>query len=173
MIKWIGAVLIIAGFSYCGYERANKLLERLKRLRCIHASITVFETQIDYALMSIPDCFEKIGQDSNKIYLQNFYEDLAVQLRSRGDETFGTIWKMGVEKYLKSDVLTSDDCEMINLIGDMPLYLNKEIQITILQSVKMQIHNVIVCLEQECSSKCKIYKISGLSMGILFVLLLI
>lgn len=165
--------MIILGSFLWGCIRAQRLLERLKRLKVINQSLLVFETQIDYALMSIPECFEKIGHTYNEHYIKNFYIYLADKLRMDGTHSFENEWKKAVNEYMKEEILTEQDCEVIERIGQMPLYLNKNIQLAMVREVHRQLENRIAGIEKECGIRCKVYRIVGLAAGTLVMLLLI
>lgn len=172
-IKTTGAVMIVMGSFLWGCIRAHRLLERLKRLKLINQSLLIFETQMDYALMSIPECFEKIGHTFQQEYIGKFYYYMADKLRKDGTYSVEAEWKNAVVTYMQGDVLTEQDCELIGRVGEMPLYLNKQIQLTMIRDVRTQIDSRIMSIEKECGSKCKIYRISGLAVGVMCLLLLI
>lgn len=172
-IKTAGGIMIVLGSFLWGCLRAQLLIERLKRLRLFNQSLLVFETQIDYALMSIPECFEKIGHTYKEQYISCFYLYMSDKLRMDGTHSFETEWIRAVNIYLRDGVLNGQDCEIIEEVGQLPLYLNKNIQLTMLGNVREQMNEKIAAIENECRIRCKIYRIVGLAAGTLVMLLLI
>lgn len=172
-MKAVGTIMIILGCFLFGCMQANQLKKRLKRLEMISQSFVILETQIDYAFMSILEGFEKIGHETNEPQISRFYLEMAEQLRKNNEISFSKVWKDGTVHNLCTNVLTTEDCLLIQQIGDMPLYLNKEIQLTMIRSVRTKMNERIRMIEKECKVKCKIYRVTSLAAGFMCVLLLI
>ena len=80
---------------------------------------------------------------------------------------------MGIDNYIRDIFLTEADCALLKNVGNMPLYLDAQMQIAVLEETSSQLQTVIAQAEKDINEKCKIYQSFGFIIGLLIVLILI
>lgn len=173
MLKLCGAILIISGTTCYGFFLSFKKKSRITRLRALKETFIILIGQIRYARTTIPEAFGEIAEKCSYTDISNFYEFVAANLKNHSCKEFSEAWNMGIDNYIRDIFLTEADCALLKNVGNMPLYLDAQMQIAVLEETSSQLQTVIAQAEKDINEKCKIYQSFGLIIGLLIVLILI
>ncbi|HEX9061137.1 MAG TPA: stage III sporulation protein SpoIIIAB [Clostridia bacterium] len=112
ILKIIGSVLIILASCLIGYAFSRDFARRPQELRALQRLLQIFETEISFLSIIIPDAFEKIGA-CNDNAVADFFIETARILKTDNSLTAGQAWEKAVgEKSAKSSL----DNEDINIV---------------------------------------------------------
>lgn len=129
--------------------------------------------QIDFAVRSIPKSCIDISKKNTHNFISDFWGFVGNKLNSKECSEFCEVWKEGINLYLKNGIFTEEDCEIFENVGNMPLYLDKNMQLRVLNETIKQLEESILISSKNLASKIKIYRYTGVSAGIFIVLILI
>lgn len=172
-VKIAGAVLIMVGTTYYGWFMCFKQRSRLMRLKAFKETLLVLSGQIRYGYTSIPEAFIKIAEKSSCTFIREFYTDVAKQLKSSTCQDFSAVWKKGISQYVQDIYLSQEDCHVLDNVGNMPLYLDGQMQIQMLEETVAELETILRDAQGHISEKCRIYKCTGFAAGVFLVLVLI
>ena len=172
-MKIIGALLIIAGTTYYGFFLCFRQKSRICRLKAFKQTLLLLNGQIRFGCTSIPQAFADIADKCTYADIREFYAYAAEQLKANCCEDFSQVWNKSIALYLQEYYLTREDCQIIAGIGQMPLYLDKEMQMRILEGAVLELEQSIGTAEKNLDEKCRIYKCTGFAAGVILVLVLI
>lgn len=173
MLKLCGAILIVTGTTCYGFFLAFQKKSRISRLHALKETFIVLIGQIRFARITMPEAFNQIAKKCGYTDIKNFYEFVAESLRKRSYLDFSEAWNKGIDVFIRDIFLTEEDCTLLKNVGNMPLYLDAQMQTAILEETVTQLEAVIEEAEKDIHEKCKIYKSFGLITGLLIVLILI
>lgn len=81
MIRWIGAILIIAATTWGGFAWAKQFSERPRQLRQLKVALQALEAEIMYGLTPLDEACEHLaGQFADP--LAAFFHDFAERLQT-------------------------------------------------------------------------------------------
>ncbi len=173
MIKFIGAILIISGTSLYGFYFGYIKQLRIKRLKQMKETFILMSGQIDFAIRSIPQILINISKRNDCMPVKDFYGYVGNKLRSRECSDFNEAWNEGVNLYLCDNIFTESDREIFRNVGNMPVYLDKQMQIKELEENIKMLEEDIINASENLASRLRIYRCTGISAGIFIVLILL
>jgi len=173
IIRIVGAVIILMTAVMIGFCLSYIAQTRIKRLSAMVSSLYILSGDIRYGLSSLPDACMSIARSSHNDYLKNFYQRLAIDLNKDEFIVFSELWKRLIYTYVKEIYLTESDCEVLCEIGELPLHLDKEMQIQYIENVCTRLNDIIADAKSCVSNKCKIYQCTSIAAGIIIVIILL
>lgn len=168
-----GAALIMFGTTYYGWFLCFRQKNRIRRLKAIKETLLILAGQIRYGYTSIPEAFMNIAQKSSYSYIREFYTYVAKQLKSSTCQDFSVVWKKAVTLYVQDIYLSQEDCRVLENVGNMPLYLDGQMQIKLLNEAVAEFDQILMEAQGQIQEKCRIYKCTGFAAGVFLVLILI
>lgn len=165
--------MIVIGTTYYGFFLSFKQKSRIRRLKAFRQTIELLSGQIRYAYTSIPEAFLHIADKSGYSYIHDFYGYVGNMLMNKECVDFTDAWNQGIHKYVQDVFLTESDCEILKNVGTMPVYLDGDMQIKVLEETSRELEHLITEGESKLKEKCKIYQCTGFIAGIFIVLVLI
>ncbi len=156
-----------------GFYKCFCMQARVRRLKAFKDTFIMIKGHIGFAGMSMPEIFETISQVTESEHIREFYSYASIQLRKKEDVDFYHVWKNAVTKYIKGVYLTDKDCVVIEKIGHMPMYLDADNQIKVIDMTVFEIDRLIENVQGDIKQKGKVYKCLGVMAGIFIVIVLI
>jgi stage III sporulation protein AB len=172
VLKIIGIAMVIAGSTYYGFFLCFREQSRIKRLKAFRETFILLQGQIRYAYTSMPEAFKHIADKTTYTYIHDFYQFIYQKLIDKDCIDFYEAWNEGMNTYVQDIYFNDKDCEVLRSIGKMPLHLDGDMQILMIDETLHELDNIILEAEDKISQKCKIYKCTGFSAGVVIVLLL-
>lgn len=173
IIRIIGAVIILLTTVMAGICLSYIAHTRIKRLSAMVSSFYILSGDIRYGATSLPDACMNIAKGSHSDYLKNFYQRLAIDLNKDEFIVFSELWNRLIYTYVKEIYLTENDCEVLCEIGELPLHLDKEMQIKHIENICCRLNDIIAEAKSCVNNKCRIYQCTSIAAGIIIVILLL
>ena len=92
MIRWIGALLLMAGAAGLGLGAAAQLRTRVASLRSLVGALGQLERELTFRLTPMPELMERLARQSQgpAAYLFAHCRDHLCEL---GEKSFGQLWR--------------------------------------------------------------------------------
>ena len=172
MLGVIGGLLIISGCTLYGVSYSTRLKRRIDILKNF---INIFERMtgfIEYSILDMQAIFTKLSRYEYSPAVENFIKITLYELNKSDMDTFGVIWSNTIEQSF-SGILKDDEIMILNDVGKLSDYYDKENQINIIMSVKEECKGALEILKDGARNKMKAYIAAGISAGLILVITLI
>ncbi len=172
MLGVIGGLLIISGCTLYGVSYSTRLKRRIDILKNF---INIFERMtgfIEYSILDMQAIFTKLSRYEYSPEVENFIKITLYELNKSDMDTFGVIWSNTIEQSF-SGILKDDEIMILNDVGKLSDYYDKENQINIIMSVKEECKGALEILKDGARNKMKAYIAAGISAGLILVITLI
>lgn len=168
MIKFIGAVLILAAAAMFGFVQALHYARRPKQIRQMIGALQRMETEIVYALTPLPEAMLTLSKQMPDP-LSSLFQISAERLR----DTFGTttreIWQQTVREVWKRSSMKQPEQEIVLQLGNVLGITDRSDQIKHLRLAVSQLQTE----EQESRDEQKRYETMWKSLGVLIGALIV
>ncbi|MEE1032917.1 MAG: stage III sporulation protein AB [Ruminococcus sp.] len=172
MAKIIGAILLILCCGGFGYFKGNQCGQRVNQLMEL-AKITEFlKGEIAFSRTTLPEALERIGKKTAEPFAE-FLLELSKSMKTYSGEGFAELLKIEMEKYLKNSFLEKEDLENFYQAYRNLGYLDKEMQIHILERYIKEQERLIDMLSQQLPAQKKLFHSLGVLGGIFLTIILI
>lgn len=172
MSGYIGGLLILAGCFMYGLSCSQRLKNRIIILKDMIRLLTVMNNHIGYSLIDMTQIFEKLKAFDMCSYVREFTEYIYDGLNKSDIDTFALIWNDSADKAF-AGILVSRQLEIIKEAGAISTFIDKESQIKLLQSVICELGDELDTVKTGAAGKMKAYIVTGLSAGLILVIVLI
>ena len=172
-IKFIGCIIVILGTTYMGFYKCFCMQSRVRRLKAFKDTFIMIKGHIGFAGMNMQEIFETISCVAESEHIKEFYKYVSTQLTKKEDIDFYHVWENAVITHIKGVYLNDKDCFVIEKIGRMPVYLDGESQIKVIDMTVFELDRLIENAQEDIKQKGKVYKCLGVMAGIFIVILLI
>lgn len=190
MYKLQGATLVIIMCSYYGFYMSSNLKKRLTAIEAFIYSLDYMKSQISYGMESLPDIFRELSKNEKSQIVSNMfknvYESLCIKNNSDKEYTsdyytfanedkteFEQIWNGEVDMLKKSNVVKSEEVEIIKELGHINTFIDSSMQIKYIDMVNAKLKNIYTDLLKEIKPKMKIYRVAGIMAGIFITIIFI
>ncbi len=164
MLKLSGAVLIISAFGLWGFSKSEKLKSRNDSLLHIISALALLENEISYAQKNIRDALSLIGTLSNMPFFTAVSENIG---SSDMQEVFSSVLSRCNMNFSKSDNQTllefSQNLGNLDRVSQIKSILHTKELLKIAQSEAYE----------EYKKYSRLYRSSGILLGVLFSLILL
>ena len=175
MYKLSGAVLIISMTTYYGFYLVSRLKERINVIDAFIYSFDYIRSQIRYGLPPFPVICRVLSQNINNNIVSSTYENIYIKLTdiSRTGGSFDEIWLLEMDKLLKSGFAKKEEIDALKELRCINIYIDKQMQITCINTVSDKLKNTYCRLQQEVRAKSRIYQVLGVMSGVIIAIILI
>ncbi|MFB5662009.1 stage III sporulation protein SpoIIIAB [Alteribacillus sp. HJP-4] len=170
-MSWIGAIFILCGCTWAGFEVARKITERPKQLRQLKVALQSFEAEIMYGMSPLTEASYKIGSQLPKpiSYLFHNFSDYL----KKGEADASTAWNRSLEDIWDWTALKEQEKEILQQFGETlgkheRLQQQKHIRLAMIHLEKEEIEARDHQKKYEAMAKSL-----GFLCGLLFVILFI
>ncbi len=171
IIKLIGITLIIGSSSGIGFYFSNYLKNRITDLGELKKSILILRGEIRYGNTPLPEAIESIGKKNNR--LSNFFAFVGQELMKLNGIPFYTIWTEGIRIGLKESHLNKQDKETLSKLGETLGYLDKEMQINLINLYIEELEAEIKESFKIMKEKSYLYNTLGVMAGIFIAIVML
>lgn len=172
ILKIIGSVLTISSMSAMGFYFSTILKTRLAELKELKKYIFILRGDIRYGGTPLPEAMDGLAGRSPGSF-QHFFRIIADKLCDLNGETFGEVWKQGVEQDLKDTCLNKEDKMYLEKFGEHLGYLDKEMQINTIDLFITQLEAQIADLTGMVKEKTRLYNLLGIMAGVFVTIIMI
>ncbi len=172
MVRLIGVFLLFLSCVGAGVCMSRKEQQRIRQLEELIRSIEYLKGEISFARTTLPEAMEQLGRHISPPF-QNLFAGLALELKKHPGTGFGEIlYTMLEAEKGKWDLLPEDVEHFYQACCNLG-YLDKEMQIHMLQRYMKELEKTVEQLSREMPQKIKLYRNLGVLGGIFLVIVLI
>ncbi len=171
-IKMCGAVITVLGTTIYGWLLTRQMQHRINRLTSYKESLLMMSGHIRYAKQSMPVILKDISENIQFTEIKAIYANVLLQIEDNEGKTFWDMWRAGVDESFKMWGV-KDEIILYYEAGELPLYMDKDMQLQFLEERITRIDERMCRLKNELAGKEKVYKSLGLASGLLIVLVLL
>ncbi|MDD3253118.1 MAG: stage III sporulation protein AB [Lachnospiraceae bacterium] len=173
VLKFTGAILIIAGSAGYGYSLAARYGQRLRELEQLRQMIFLLKGQITYASAPLQEAFEVVG-DRTEGALSRLFGRVAGRIEAQQGEAFYRIWQEEVAGSEQDGLaMEQSDRQVLGELGEHLGFLDKEMQERNLLLYLEQLDLRIGDLRAHKTERCRIYSSLGIMGGLFLTILLV
>lgn len=172
MLRFLGTFILL--FSCIGTGMCMERTERrrISQLEELIRSMDYLKGEISFARTTIPEAMEQMSQRSNPPF-DHLFSRLARELRRFPGKGFGEVLHLVLEQERGTWNLTSEDVNLFYQACSNLGYLDKEMQVHILERCMKDLGRTCDELSQQLPQKAKLYRSLGILGGIFLIILLL
>lgn len=171
MLKLIGATIVIAVSTYCGFYIAKKFRERPKELRIMQQALQMIETEIVYGSVPLDIIMEHIGNRLPKS-INLFFQDMSKNLRELDGVSTYECWEKAVNKNFSSTALKKQDKEVLINFGQTLGTSDREDQMKHIKLTMKNLSTEETLAREEQKTYEGLSKNIGILLGLLIVIMI-
>lgn len=172
MSGYIGGILIMTGCFMYGLSYSQRLKNRIIILKDMIRLLTAMNNHIGYSLIDMAQIFERLGNIDMCSYVNAFTEYIYIELNKSDIDTFELIWNDAADKAF-AGILGKRQLEIIKEAGAISTFIDKDSQIKLIQSVLCELNEEHDAVKTNAAGKMKAYIVTGISAGLILVIVLI
>jgi len=170
MLKIIGCLIVFLGSALVGVFLASSKYERVKELRSFIQALNMLETEIRFALCTLPDAFIKISalieEKTSKVF-----SSAALKMQGTRMNAF-LAWNNSLEEQRAQFSINSEDFSILKSLGGSLGEADVENQIKSIRLVVESLKNQEIRAEEERAKSGKLLKSMGVLVGLTLVIIL-
>lgn len=172
LMKILGCIMVIGASSGIGFFFSNEMRCRLEDLKELKKMVGLLRGDIRYANTPLPEALGAITRRHNGSF-NNFFKNVSTRLCELSGQTFAQIWQEGVVKELIDTSLSKKDKLLLTQFGDNLGYLDKEMQMNVIDLYISQLEEEIKEMTKTLKEKSYLYNSLGVMAGIFIVVIMI
>lgn len=172
MLRFIGALLLMAGSIGIGWSMRIGLKENLEHLYQMRQIFWMLQKEIEYSKAPLPEACRKIGDKVEEPYRGAFLAIREEMIANYGTD-FPTLWKRQMEKCMKEVPVAAEDKRIFLAFGNCIGYMDGAVQA---QAVEQYIHKLERAIERQeknIADKCKVIMSLSIMGGLMLVVILL
>ena len=138
----------------------------------IQPEIKEQDNHIGYSLIDMTQIFERLGDFDMCSYVRDFTGYICEALNKSDIDTFALIWNEAADKAF-AEILGKRQLEIIKEAGSISTFIDKDSQIKLIQSVVCELNEELDVVKTNAAGKMKAYIVTGISAGLILVIVLI
>lgn len=168
----MGVIFIVLACSGLGFLVAGNYRKRPQQLRQLQAAFQMLETQICYSATPLPEALLYVSQRCH-LSIAPLFKRAGERLSSRQGVTAYTAWKQSLDELYKQTALNHHDQDILLQFGMNLGNSDREEQIKHLQLLQTQLKAEEKNSNEERQKNERLWKYSGVLVGLLVVILLV
>lgn len=171
-MRCLGVIFIVIACSGVGFLVAGNYCKRPQQLRQLQTAFQMLETQICYSATPLPEALLYVAQRCNSS-ISLLFKRTGECLSSRQGVTAYVAWKQSLDDLYKQTALNHQDQEILLQFGMNLGKSDREEQIKHLQLLQTQLKAEEKNGNEERQKNERLWKYSGVLVGLLLVILLV
>ncbi|MDI3279782.1 MAG: hypothetical protein QJR13_00210 [Bacillota bacterium] len=173
-LKVWGSLLVLAAGTAWGMAEARRLSARTRTWRLFASGLSMLETEISYALTSLPAAFQEVARRLPAGAVRSFFAECGALLERGEGTTAGECWRRAVESVLDPAAsLKPEDREILLGIGGYLGLSDARDQVRQLRLARERAGERERACREEERQKGRLFCYVGFAFGALIVLVLI
>lgn len=172
MLKLTGAVLLFCSCSGLGFLKSRRYRGRITQLAELIHIMGFIKGEISFAVSTLPEAMERISGKTSEPFA-GFLHVLSERMRQYSGEDFSHILGELMGEMLKDTYLDKEDLEEFYQTACNLGYLDKEMQIHMLEQYLKEQEEKIRTLRTQLPEKMKLFCSLGILAGAFLIILLI
>lgn len=170
--KIILCILLVVGCGYAGWVRGNKIKKIYDELHYIKKIIMLLKGEIQYNRNVLSSVFEGIADRIKEPYGSIFF-NMAKELNMHRGESFNSIWKDNLIKYVYSIGCKEKDVAPLLELGENMGYLDMQMQINIIDLFLDKQELILNEYRQTINDDIKLCRVLGIAAGLFLAILIV
>lgn len=171
-LKILGCIFIMASTAAVGWEKAEELKERVKRLEELKQMMMFLQGELRFHRASLSEGFENVAERIRDP-LKTFLKETAEQLEKRDGQSFEKIWERAEMSLLAAPGYRKTDAELLGVLRGGLGYLDLELQTETLNQAIVRAGEAVLAAKEEQNRKSRLYRTMGVTVGAVLALLVI
>ena len=127
LLKFAGCLCIILGTFAYGYSTGLEYKRHVEEIEELKQIIWQISGEISYTKAPLPEVFARIAPRAKEPY-KSWLLDLSESIRERHQKIFGDLWKEKAGLHLERLLLTKEEREELENLGNQMSYLDIRMQ---------------------------------------------
>ena len=174
MLKWLGAMCVLAGCSGLGLYQSYLVKERLENAMGLKRSLLCLRGEISFGRTPLPEAFGRLSRKSDGV-IAAFFTKLFLQLSSPGapENGLSEVWEEVARETFNGKILTGKDLKEWIELGHTIGYLDSKMQIDTLNLYIERLTQSLEIQREEKKVKVKLYNLLGVMAGVFITIMII
>lgn len=166
-IKWLGAILILAGCGGAGFRMAAEIRQQEKLLRQLIRSLHVLETELQYRLTPLPELCHLAARECSGV-LREIFQKLSLRISRLEQDDAGACMDIVLQEY---PALPRSLRKQLRHLGRGLGRFDLSGQLSGLRAVRGACQTELSCLRRNAEVRQKSYQTLALCAGTSLVIL--
>jgi len=172
LFKLVGSGLTIGACAFAGLIVAEGYSARVRQLREMYHALTLFETEISYAVSSLPQALLSVSRQTEGVVSQMFGR---VSELLSGDEVYiaAEAWEKALQDVFPQTAFAEIDLEVIHAFGKTLGVSDRQDQIRHLEIAQERIKRLEIEAAEQMDKNGRLWRYFGVSLGLAVVAVLL
>ncbi len=172
LIRILGIAVVLVASCGLGFRISYEFLYRIEDLQQIKRVIVMLRGEIKYANAPLTEALSAIALRVPAPW-KDFLKEMTETMEAYGGDTFASIFQTLQKKYLDRTSLLPKDISRLSEFGANLGYLDKEMQIGSIDLYLEELEGQIVQAGEKAEKNSKLYRIMGMAVGMLILLIIL
>lgn len=172
MLRFLGAVFIIAGSSGIGFTYRHELHSGLKHLRFLRQILEMIISEIRYNKATLPECCRQVGMKSEEPYSSTLLEIYHMLNEERG-LSFAECWEQEMGKCLAKLPVSKKEAQLVLGFASCGNMADNNMQIRAIEQYRDMIDSAVKKRESTLAEQGRMAAGLGIMSGLLLAIILL
>lgn len=172
VLKWTGAFLVTCAGAALGFYYSGQLRNRLHQMIAVRQILYMLKGEIGYSTSTLAEAFGGIAEKTTAPF-QIFLKNVCRRMERLEGETLEQIWRQELNRIRNKTSLRGQELREWESLGTRLGYLDRTMQLQLIDLFLMQWEERIRQAEQECRNSCRLYQYMGVLGGLLLTVVLL
>lgn len=169
-VRLILCLMCVCCAGALGILKGMRMRKRILALKQLLRFFTHVSRELEFGREPLPEIFEKMAARSQKP-LADFLKKTAGDMRT--DTAYlHEIFSRNVKEYMTCSDLEKEDLQLLTAFGHELGYQDRQLQIHTVENYQQEIRQRTEALEKEYPGNCRLFRVLGISAGLLVAVLL-
>ena len=164
--------MVISASGYLGFYYSSRVRRRLTQMRTVRQILYMLKGEISYSASTLPESLETISGKTDRPF-RGFLERVAQRLGNLEGQTMEQIWRQELQTFRRETSMKPQDLEEWESLGARLGYLDRSMQLKLIDLFLLQWEEKIRYLEKASRSICRLYQYMGILGGLLLTVMLV
>lgn len=171
MLKIMGWGLILAGSLGVGDVAARELGKRVAQLEELQRLLLILQGEIRCVRLTLPTACELLAKKARSPF-QQFFEQIAEDLKMRTGRTAGEIWSRNLNEIRKTLFLTKKEQQDLEEFGQLLGQMDMPMQLSVIEFYQEKLALSLAEAKETAGSRQRLYRYLGALGGAALVLVI-
>lgn len=172
MLKWLGAILLVAGTTAFGVYKGCLYKSRLEYMEEIKRAFLYIQGEIRYMNTPMPETLESTAHQMNGACRIFFSKAASGLLDGRG-KAFHQVWEEAMKSGISEEALEREARTVLQEMGGQLGCLDRQAQEQAIHYFLIKWEELIEKKRREKKDKLKLYYVCGVMSGLLMVIIIV
>ena len=170
MLKITGLLLVFSACAGLGFSISNELQRRIYHLSELTRIMSFLRGEIAFAVSTLPEAMQQIQKRTTPPFTE-FFANLSENMQQSSGEEFQELLQKQMNYLKKNSALTTEDLETFSQTAGHLGYLDKEMQLHLLDRYLQEQQETIKTLQKQLPDKKRVVRSIGILAGVLLLII--